>query len=297
MKDNYIQEGKYSFLRIEADKDADDGFEVRMITNNQPETLLKMVVSREGGQTFFDYNVTGLSSLASVEDEASTYLFSVVSGLEKLGEILPEYLLSADALSLEAEHVFVRKETGQVYFCYLPGKQEPFQVSLRTLMEFFMKYSAPSDPEEVLLLYGLYQKSREENVQPGSLAEFWREKKNARSEKKDLPVIEEPEVAFPDEEIYAELGLEKPKKPVRTLLQESEKPPVRTEIPVRAAEKEKKLPFQWPWKKEKEAEPSEESKEAPKTLSEKLKNLWKHHKGEIAVAAVVVVGAVLILLR
>ena len=65
MNGNYVQEGKYSFLRIEAVNEADERFEVRMITNNQPELLLKMVVTREGGQSFFDYNITGLSSLSS----------------------------------------------------------------------------------------------------------------------------------------------------------------------------------------------------------------------------------------
>ena len=317
MNGNYVQEGKYSFLRIEAVNEADERFEVRMITNNQPEMLLKMVVTREGGQSFFDYNITGLSSLSSAAEEAATYLFSVISGLERLGEVLPEYLLSSDAVSLAPEHIFVRKETGQVFFCYLPGREGSFQESVRAMMEFFMKYAAPSDPEEVLLLYGLYQRSREEDVRPESLAELWRDKKSSSQKKEELPVIEEQIVAFPDEDIYAELGMEQPKKPQRLFgnplsggygRSESEREDAgiwqkrekNDRESGRAApgsdEKNRKKLLGFFRKKQKEGGRDEELMAAG-SLQEKWKILWKNHKGEIAVGAVVVVGAVLILIR
>ena len=321
MKNDYVQEGKYTFLRIEAIEEADSRFEVRMITNNQPERLLKMVVTRVGGQSFFDYNVTGLSSLSSLETEVSTYLFSVVSGLERLGEVLPEYLLSADELSLEPEHIFVRKETGQIYFCYLPGKAEPFQKSVRAMMEFFMKNAAPADPEEVLLLYGLYQRSREEDVGPASLAALWREKKASRPRQEELPMIEEPTVEFPDEDVYAELGMEPPKAGQRAFgkaLSSGCRRGTETELQPResggayrdpgrslteghegapaAEENRRKGFFEFLQKRKKESTVDQGALRGG-TLQEKIGILWKKHKGEVAVGAVVVVGAVLILIR
>lgn len=317
MNEKLVREGKYTFLRIETDPGFDGGFEVRMITNNQPELLLKLLVNRENGATYLDYNVTGLTSLASKEKEAGTFLFSVISGLEKLGEVLPEYLLSTDSLSLEPERIFIREETGQVYFCYLPGNGGCFQESVRALMEFFMRYSAPADPKEVLLLYGLYQKSLEETLLPGTLAEFWRSEKEHGASPETFPRVEDPVIEFPDEEIYAELGMERPVKEAVGLFGRKAAPESRTEhqaiyapqktfsaepVSKGHAGKEKESGKRGLWileklRKTERTETSYEPEEEPKTVSGKVKALWKRHKGEVVIALVVVIGAILILIR
>lgn len=327
MKDTMVQDGKYTFMRIEADPDFDGGFETRMITHNQPDLLLKMLLTRENGTACLDYNVTGLSALSSCEDEAAAYLFAVVSGIEKLGGILPEYLLTADAVSLDPERIYVRKETGQVYFCYLPGNTGTFRESIRGMMEFFMKYSAPTDPEEVLLLYGLYQKSREENVLPGTLAAYWREnKRSGPKAAKVFPPIEAPEVSFPDAEIYEEIGMERPGKHDKLFSDTVPTPPdwqdgdrEASELPAGTKAKPKNFSLFSAVRKKgngfgtktdspdrlgessagirgfgDENEPKDRKAES---FSEKMKDLWGRRKGEIAVAAVVVIGAVLILIR
>ena len=297
MSDNYIRDGKYLFLRLEAEPGFDGGYEFRMISNNQPEMLVKLLVNREGRTTHLDYNVTGLVPLKSLEEELDGFLYAVISGLEKLGEVLPEYLLSPDRISLLPEQIFVRRETGQVYFCYVPGREASFGDSLAGLMEYFIKNASPADSEEVLLLYGLYQKSREETAGPGTLAEYWREqKKNRRPEENVFPMPEEAEIEFPDADIYAELGMEEPKPKLLRNRRKKEKE-AGTALPEERLLPEKPRGVKLPAAKSGGKNMGGDGDEAPKTLGRKIAALFKKHKAEFIVAAVVIVGAILILLR
>lgn len=308
MNDTLIQDGKYTFLRIETDAGFDGGFELRMITNNQPEMLLKMMLNRESRVTHLDYNVSGLVSLSSCEKEGGEYLYSVISGLEKLGSVLTEYLLTPDGLSLEPTRIFVRKETGQVYFCYVPGREGTFRESVRALMEYFMKVFTPENSEEILLMYGLYQKSGEETVTPVSLAEYLREQKKEDHGNIEVPREEPPEIEFPEDEIYAELGMEKPMKffgrkpkvaekerPERT---EQKRRPLLADHSMTCEEDDGTAGKRGVWGLLKKTESGDTGKEKPATgIPGKIKDLWKKHRAEVIVAAVVVIGAILILLR
>lgn len=288
MKETMVRDGKHVFLRLEAEEGFDEGYEFRMITNNRPERLLKMSVSREGRSVFLDYNVSGLVSLESCAEETEALLYAVISALEKTGGILSEYLLSPDRLSLSPSHVFVRKETGQVWFCYVPGKEGSFRDSVTELMEFFMKKAAPSEPAEVLLLYGLYQKSREENVTPESLAEYWRTEKDA-IRKEDLPPeIEDAEIPFPEEDVYALLGMEKSRRGKANPAKEGVSAKRVHDGSGRAIVK---------WKPGRKGEKTSEQEKTETGLGAKVKALWKKRKTEILVAFVLIVGAILILLR
>ncbi len=293
-----IREGKHSFYRIEAEADYDGGFELRMITGNQPELLLKLHLSQDNHATYLDYNVSGLVSLSSCEEQSIDYLYGVVSGLDRLGDILPEYLLTPDGLRLDPDSVFIRRETGQIFFCYVPGQKEPFQQSLQTLMEYFMRVSAPTAEQDVLLLYGLYQKSREKTVTPGILAEYWRDsQKKSRKPEVAFPEVTDPEPLQSDSEIYAELGMETPKpehKAILRLHRADENVPRRGIIERNNAsekgEKPRRSLLSDAFAKKKTVS------DAPSKAGNRVAEFLKLHIPEFVIAAVVLVGAILILL-
>ena len=208
MEYQIYEDGKSCFLRIGCEEPMENLFELKMIMNNQPEGFLRMHITETGEGMFFDYNVSGLESLKACPDEAlqGSYLKSIIFRLEELGEILKEYMLQGGRVELSEETIFLQRETGRVFFCYNPGKKKTMQESLRGLMEYFMKKICVSEEREVLLLYGLYAKSRENQVTFHTLADFWRE--NA-GEEEILSEANTPGRIFEDDrKIYNELGLE-----------------------------------------------------------------------------------------
>lgn len=169
--DEIIRDGKNVYLRIPLDPGYEAGYAFRMISGVQPSCLLPVGIVREGHQVFSDYQISGWTALSSVPPEdLLNLLYGFVNALKNAADELTECLLSADDLSLDPGHIFLRRETGEIRFVYLLEGAKPFGESLQELMEYFIKTAKPAGEHEVLLLYGLYQKSREENVTPEVLA-------------------------------------------------------------------------------------------------------------------------------
>ena len=72
-------------------------------------------------------------------------------------------------MSLLPEEIFTDSITGNITFLYLPVKEENFQQSLQRLMEYFLRRLNPREESRVLLLYGMYQKSLEPTVTSDTL--------------------------------------------------------------------------------------------------------------------------------
>lgn len=181
-----IRDGRNVFLREELLEEKPPGYAVKMINLNQPERLLRMHFIREAHHQYADYNISGLVSLTdAASDSVLNYLYAVISALEEAERELSELLLSVDDLSLDPRKIYLRAETGQVYFCYLPDKAGCFQEAVSGLMEYFVKTANPVEEEEILLLYGLYRKSREAQVTPAVLSAFLKDRRKTEGPAED----------------------------------------------------------------------------------------------------------------
>ncbi|MBR4768208.1 MAG: hypothetical protein IK088_04435 [Lachnospiraceae bacterium] len=282
MKENYVTDGKNCYLRLEAMYDS--GYEFRMIRQNQPEMLLDFHPA-SSNEHALDYNVTGLTSLFALrESSVFEYLYPVLYAMERLGDVLRSYLLRPEGLVLTPETIFLQRETGQFYFCYVPGQVTPLKNNLMTLVEFFMKYAEPGSESDVLMLYGLYQKGRETTVTLSSLASFYREShEKPETHKEPEPFMTEAPGAEEEAKIYSDLGLEPPpKKRVRFLPEFG-----------RSAEKET---VKLEKKPQPEIEPATaDIKEEPLSFKEKLDRKIREHLFEVVVAGIVIAGAILFL--
>jgi len=287
-----IEDGNNLYIRMDAEADPGGLYELRMISHNQPKELVPMHVSGEKGHTVFDYNITGLASLRDCEGKDSAeYLYSVIFALERLGETLEEHLLSADRVILDTDMIFLRKETGAVCFCYFPGKSGSFQDSVQSLMEYFLKIIEPLNEEEVLLLYGLYQKTRENNVRPRTLADFWRENRGreklpeedrstiaeARAANAGLPV---PRTGKAEAAIYRDLGLE-PETTNRPFLK------------WKARQEEAENIYSLEERKENDMREPENTRAAEAARPSKLNRFFRNNVFELAATAVVMAGLVM----
>ncbi len=209
MKKSIVSDGRNRYLRLIPEAETADGYELKMLTRTQPDQLLKIHPGSEGGSVTFDYVITDLVALETASEEARTVLHAVVLGLESLAEVLRQHLLDPDGLVLSPDTVFLQRETGRIFFCYAPGNRKPLQESLTELMEFFIKYVNPTGEAEVLLVYGLYRKSREENVTLQSLASFWREQTKGRPALTERPASARgPQQDRKERAVYEELGLD-----------------------------------------------------------------------------------------
>ncbi len=171
--DEIIRDGRNVYLRVPLDPGFEAGYAYRMISSVQPSCLLPLGIIREGHEVFADYRISGWTALSSVPSEdLQNLLYGFVNALKNAADELSDCLLSADDLALKPGRIFLRRETGEIRFCYLLEGKKPFGESLQELMEFFIKNARPGGEQEVLLLYGLYQKSREENVTPEILASY-----------------------------------------------------------------------------------------------------------------------------
>ena len=174
MKDRYTEDGSGRFLVRTYRSDETDPTEIRMLTHNRPEGLLPMRFTDDGEELTVRYTVSGLETLRNALDERNreALLFRVIRAVAAAGETAHAYFLSMDRLALSPEYIFLDSASEAVYFLYEPVSGQSFRQSVQALMEYFLKVLNPREEDKVLLLYGLYQKSREENVSPDTLARF-----------------------------------------------------------------------------------------------------------------------------
>lgn len=176
METQYFQDGSAKFLRLKAAEPDKQGFKIRMINQNQPDALLTLHLTAEEEQTYYDYNITGLVPLTEASDESmqARFLYSTVFSLERLAGTLESHMLQQEEVLLEPSMIYLKMDLGKMYFCYLPGHSSNVQESVQKLMEYFLKKVNPVQEEEILLLYGLYQRSRLPDTDLSTLAGWWR---------------------------------------------------------------------------------------------------------------------------
>lgn len=184
MDDRIVTDPEGISLFIYAE-DAADNYETRMIMNNKPEGLIPLDIREEAGKKVLHYRVKGLLPLKTLPERSQTeLLYNVIFALERLESVLSSYMLSEDRILLEPETVFLDPENKKVRFCYDPGKEASFRASFQRLMEWFIRNMKPAEEEDVLTVYRIYQKSREDDLTLKDPAMIWREEK---LKKKELP--------------------------------------------------------------------------------------------------------------
>ena len=176
MSGEYRDDGRDLFLLREYREEDADAMALRMLGSYAPEGLLPVRFRRNAGQITAMYRISGLMKLSEAMKgpDPDKILRAVITALSEIGPVLQAYFLSPGQLSLEPSEIFLNAD-GSVYFLYLLVSDRSFQKSLQILMEFFLRQMNPREEGRVLLLYGLYQKSREETVMPDTLSRLYQE--------------------------------------------------------------------------------------------------------------------------
>ncbi len=166
MKIDYIREMNRNYLRAELEAGASAEYTAKMLEGNKIKGLLPMRISYRDGIPVFCYDITSkqpLGRLLGARPVTEAELRSFLGQLSAAVEAMRGYLLGDEGFLLEPDFIYADPESFQLGFCLVPGEKRDFLEQLRRLLQYFLKHVDHRDRECVVLAYGLYQESLQEN--------------------------------------------------------------------------------------------------------------------------------------
>lgn len=163
----YQKSGGKSYLVICSGEEPELPYQINMIKYNNIDGLLPVQFFIEDGEYRYFYDISCKESLAERMKQRKysvKEIRTVMSDLYRCVQQMEEYLLDMDCLILEPEYLFTEKNNFKIQFCFYQDKKETFEKSLENLFDYFLNRLDYQDEKTVVLVYSLYQKSREKNI-------------------------------------------------------------------------------------------------------------------------------------
>ncbi|MDO5551958.1 MAG: DUF6382 domain-containing protein, partial [Lachnospiraceae bacterium] len=165
MKVRYKREMRHNYLILEAQEPDAESFEIRMLTGNSIEGLLKFRMKQEEQNQYYYYEITSkqpLSRLLEFKAIRKEDLSRLIIGIGSALHHMEDFLLQESRVLLEPEHIYIEPETYQVWLCYIPGYQGDFPTAMEKLLQYLLKKADHRDNDTVVLAYRLYQESQKD---------------------------------------------------------------------------------------------------------------------------------------
>lgn len=185
----YVRDIHNNYLILKGIKDCPYGFRTKILLNNTIEGLIKVELKFIDQMDLFYYDITGKKSLAAAyENKSLQYedIKKLLGGILKTINGSSEYLLSENDFIIDPEYIFVEDNMNTVYMCYLEGYQTNVLIQFSKLMEYLMNKINYKDEYAVVLTYGLYKESREEDCTYERLMKEIEKKLPLQNEKSDI---------------------------------------------------------------------------------------------------------------
>lgn len=187
------------------------GYDKKLLSRCEIDFFLSTEALVENEKLQFWYKIGGLQMLDSyLSDREITvdWLKSLIFQIEHMLASAEKYLLLEDSIVLSPDKIGICVETGEFYFCYLPGYQVDVKKQFQKLMEELLTKVDHKDKQAVDAAYAIYEMSLQENYC------FEEMKKVFLCEKEEEKEEEEQETEIWEEEkvINAELPKEKSMK-------------------------------------------------------------------------------------
>lgn len=162
MKTIYKRRLSQSYLIIDQNYEDDHSCELEIFSYNKVPGLLSIETETVDGVFRFWYEITGRQSLADYlgRRQADMKLICVLFlALEKICNILQDYLLTESGILLQAEYIYLDFEQKRAEFVYLPGWGEDIRGCFRNLMEQILQNLNHDDRQAVAVAYEVYQRT------------------------------------------------------------------------------------------------------------------------------------------
>lgn len=164
---SYQKSGEKSYLVLSSGEEPEIPYQINMIRYNQIPGLLPVQFFIEDGVYKYFYDISCKESIVKkLEHKKYTIkeIRTIMSSLYRCVRQLEEYLLDINCIILNPQYIFSDKEAFHIQFCFYADKKESFEESLEELFDYFLNRLDYQDERTVVLVYSLYQKSREEHT-------------------------------------------------------------------------------------------------------------------------------------
>lgn len=154
-----------NYLVLKGESEETEHYSIKMILERVVPNILCLEIQRLNNGADYYYDITGLHSIKEYlgkkllnEDLVKNLLSSVLNQLE----IAKEFLLEENDFLFTIESIFVEPLSQKIFFCYKNNYNKDVKKQIQGLIEFFLEHVDYEDKKAVLLVYGLYKKSRED---------------------------------------------------------------------------------------------------------------------------------------
>ena len=182
---SYEREGFHNYMVIEPEEETIP-FEITMINQQQNCELLPVSLRNE----CLYYNVDGKQLLEdAMKQKPLDYVetYHILDNLIQTLKNLEEYMLLADSIVLHPDLLYIDRTKQKLYVCYIPGYQGNIQKEFCGCMELLMSRLNHLEESLVVLVYGIYHITKQENYSLQKVEDFLLEKK---------PQLQETELPF-----------------------------------------------------------------------------------------------------
>lgn len=197
MQTTYQRDLKHNYLILQPEEEGEfPGYQLRMLLGNDIPALLACQLQIMNGQRQFYYEITARKALADVFDKKKLKyedLLALFQGFLEGVNQMEEYLLDSNQLVAEPQYIYI-EENHKVLFCYLPGYDQDIRSQFRSLAEYCLPRIEHEDTQAILLGYGVYRISMEENFSLEQIQErLWRKEETEPEERVSVYHEEEQE--------------------------------------------------------------------------------------------------------
>jgi FOG: FHA domain len=186
-------------------------YSLNMVLNNQIPGLLKLELRAVDNISQYYYNITSKQSISWILEKGNiskAQIKKVMTNMIDIMEQSREYLLEENDFVLNPEHIFINLINWEITLCYFPGYNQNIQRQLRDMIAYFMNKIDHKDEGAVLLIYGLYKVSMEEDCTFDRLKLLIEEQEVLSLPNEELQNYAVPEEDIPDYSSLHKVGLD-----------------------------------------------------------------------------------------
>ena len=174
-------------LVMEAPAGFDDGYQMAMLSYNDPDGFLPVSECFEGETRRFYYDVTGSNPLSTLMIHGRFDKKMISRLMEALCNALEAsnvYLLDDNKVNLDPGYIYVKGE--QYLFCYVPFDEQNFEDSFKELTMFIVDHTDPRDGDAADLAADLYRIALAGSVDVGAIRTIIANHSSRRNEEESL---------------------------------------------------------------------------------------------------------------
>ncbi len=149
-----------------------ESYKIEMLKRNSIDGLLHMELFMEDNIPSFYYDITSKQSFYSHFYDCKITRKDIVSFFKDLHNTLlnlNKYLLDYDHLVLIPQCIFFNKDLASFSFCYCPNHTDDFYAALKEFIAYLLSIADHDDEKTVLISYGLWQETQNEDFNLKSL--------------------------------------------------------------------------------------------------------------------------------